>query len=347
VVPHSHDSAPEPFDSPLRVGFSDTSTQRIYTAGSADGSLFVQVADPLDHRREAIIEGGIALLLPLLVLIPASILATWLIVRRILAPIQGLRASIATKDSGNLAAIDQSSLPQELHPIGHSVNLLLERLRQALEAEREFTANSAHELRTPVAGALAQTQMLMAEVPDAIRPRVSQLERSLLHLSRLSEKLLQMSRAEAGIGMTDKPIDLLEILEVVIEDFHRSPVGMGRIRAYSDEDASLPRRIDADAFAIVIRNLLENALIHSPAGSQVDIIVQGDGQISVRNHGPVIEAEQLQNMTARFVRGPTTAAGSGLGLSIVKRLVDQMKATIEFESPASGWPDGLTARLRI
>jgi two-component system OmpR family sensor kinase len=345
VILHSHDSAAKAFDSPLVVGFSDTPTQRIYTAASADGSLYVQVADPLEHRSEAIIEGGLALLLPLLVLIPASIFAILLVVRRMLTPIQSLRASIASKDGGNMVPIDQTSLPQELHPIAHSVNLLLDRLRSALEAEREFTANSAHELRTPIAGALAQTQRLAAELPDSFTARVGQVERSLGHLSRLAEKLLQLSRAEAGIGVTDLPADLRQVLAIVIEDMERSPIGAGRIRWQAGEDSGLQRTVNADAFAIIIRNLLENALIHSPAGSPVEIRSERGGGISIRNHGPVVERQLLDTITGRFVRGSTNIPGSGLGLSIVKRLVEQMNGRIEFASPASGCVDGFEVRL--
>jgi two-component system OmpR family sensor kinase len=345
VLLHSHDSGPEPFSVPLKAGFADTETHRVYTAVTRDGSLFVQIADPLDHRREALFEGGIALLLPLLILIPANIIVIWMVIGRMLRPVQTLRASIAEKDSGNMAAIDQADLPPELQPIGHSVNLLLDRLRSALEAEREFTANSAHELRTPIAGALAQTQRLAAEVPDAVRPRVSQVERSLVQLSRLSEKLLQLSRAEAGIGMTESSTDLINVLTVVVEDLGRSPAGRDRIHMAAGDNVTIIRNIDADAFAIMIRNLLENALIHSPAGSSVEMSVTADGGIDIRNHGQVLDPRLLETITGRFVRGATTARGSGLGLSIVLRLVGQVGGTIEFISPATGWPDGLQVRL--
>ena len=130
----------------------------------ADGMTFVQVADAMDNRTEAVMEGSMALFLPVLVLIPVSVLLIWLIVRRALAPVDDLREAIEEKDGGNLAPVPSSMLPRELRPIASSVNRLLSRLQAAFDAEREFTANSAHELRTPIAGALAQTQMLIAEL---------------------------------------------------------------------------------------------------------------------------------------------------------------------------------------
>ncbi len=112
----------------------------------------MQVADSLDHRKEAATEGGFALLLPGLLLLPLSVLAVIYIVKRAVRPVDQLRQAISSKDSGNLSEIELDRMPVELQPIMHSVNLLLTRLRGALEAERELTANSAHELRTPIAG---------------------------------------------------------------------------------------------------------------------------------------------------------------------------------------------------
>ncbi|HEV7322628.1 MAG TPA: ATP-binding protein [Ensifer sp.] len=342
----SQDGAPEPFAVPLAVGFSQTATHRIYTAGTADGSLFVQVADALEHRSEALMEGGTALLLPLLFLIPGSIFAIILVVRATLSPVAQLRDEIHTKDSGNLAPIDESALPKELRAIARSVNLLLARLKSALEAEREFTSNSAHELRTPIAGALAQTQRLLSEVPPGFRQRTAQIERALLHLGRLAEKLLQMSRAEAGIAISDERQDLLPVLMVVTQDLERSSLGAGRLDVHVEAGTTLERPIRADAFAIVLRNLLENALIHSPARSRVRVHVDLNG-IRVANESAVIEADVLANLTKRFARGPTEASGSGLGLAIVQRLVEQMHGQLSIASPPRGQISGFEVEVRL
>ncbi|MDS7595049.1 HAMP domain-containing sensor histidine kinase [Agrobacterium tumefaciens] len=345
VVLHSHDSSTEPFEVSLDPGFSETSTQRIYTIATPDGNYVLQVADAFANRREAIQEAGTALLLPVLILIPASIIAVVVVVRRTLYPIRTLRDEIGRKDGGNLAPLETEPLPAELHPIARSVNLLLERLRSAIEAEREFTANSAHELRTPIAGALAQTQRLRADIPPELSPRVENIEKSLSHLSHLAEKLLQMSRAEAKIGVTDTSSDIIPVLELVVDDMSRSVLGTRRIRFSNDYDGSLACRIGADAFGIVIRNLLENALIHSPPESPVDVRVQQDGTITVINPAPVMDEALLPKLTTRFTRGPTEAEGSGLGLAIVKKLVEQSGGELMLASPATGRIDGFEARV--
>ena len=340
------DGAPEPFAVPLATGFSQTATHRIYTAGTTDGSLYVQVADAMEHRTEALMEGGTALLLLLLVLIPGSILAIVFVVRSTLSPVSQLRDDILTKDSGNLAPIDEATLPRELRAIARSVNLLLARLKAGLEAEREFTSNSAHELRTPIAGALAQTQRLAREVPPEYQPRTAQIERALVHLSRLAEKLLQMSRAEAEIAISDEQHDLLPVLMVVMQDLERSALGANRLNVQVAKGTVLERPIRVDAFAIVLRNLLENALIHSPPGSRVDLHVDPMG-IRVTNESAVVAADVRANLTKRFVRGPTEASGSGLGLAIVERLVEQMQGELRIASPARGRTQGFEVEVRL
>ena len=345
VILHSHDAPATAYDVPLKISFHDTPRYRIYTESSADGSIFLHVADAFKNRREASRESGVALLWPLLALIPASIIAIGIIVGRSLRPIDRLRSQISTKDGGNMAPVERETLPRELQPIAHSVNLLLTRLRAALDAEREFAANSAHELRTPIAGALAQTQRLVEELPPgALQGRARQVETSLGKLARLSEKLLQLSRAEAGIG-GGEPVDLSPILSLVIEDARRMPLAHGRLHVVPETFPPLERPVNSDAFAIVVRNLVENALLHSPPGSPVEIELQPQGVIRIVNPGAVLGPELLAGIRSRFSRGPTSAPGSGLGLAIVSSLVEQMGGELRLLSPAEGRQDGFEARI--
>lgn len=348
VILHSHDISPKPFAAPLKRGFFEDESFRFYTVPAIDNTIFVQVADSMAHRTEAAVEGGLALLLPVLVLVPVSILGVWLIVRRSIAPVNDLRQAIASKDSGNLAAIDLPILPRELQPIVLSVNRLLGRLRSALKAEREFTANSAHELRTPLAGALAQTQMLKSELrgKDA-RSRAAQIESSLQKLIRLVEKLMQLARAEARIGSADEPVDLARILELVINDFQRAAGLSGRIRYRRDQDAELRHAVSEDAFAITVRNLIENALIHGNHDEPVDIRLEASGIIRIINDGPVLGPAEMASIRKRFSRGKTASPGSGLGLSIAAELASQMNATLALHSPAPHRQTGFEAVLQF
>ncbi|MGV2183929.1 ATP-binding protein [Rhizobium rhizogenes] len=347
VILHSHDAPPIAYEVPLKIGFHNTPKYRIYTESSMNGTIFLHVADAFKNRREASRESGVALLWPLLALIPASILAIWFAVGRSLRPIDRLRSDIATKDGGNMVPLESDTLPRELQPIARSVNLLLERLRSALEAEREFTANSAHELRTPIAGALAQTQRLIAELPAGpLVERAGRIETSLSNLGRLAEKLLQLSRAQAGIGTGDKPVDLMAVIETIIGDYDRDTGTAGRILLESNPDETLIRNVDIDAFAIVMRNLIENALIHGPTDDEVTVKVDGD-VIRILNGGHALSLEELAGLKKRFWRGKTKASGSGLGLAIAERIVGQIGGRLVLLSPAAGRADGFEARITL
>lgn len=347
VILHSHDAPPVAYEVPLKIGFHNTPKYRIYTESSMNGTIFLHVADAFKNRREASRESGVALLWPLLALIPASILAIWFAVGRSLRPIERLRSDIATKDGGNMVPLESDTLPRELQPIARSVNLLLERLRSALEAEREFTANSAHELRTPIAGALAQTQRLIAELPRGpLVERAGRIETSLSNLGRLAEKLLQLSRAQAGIGTGDKPADLMAVIETIIGDYDRDTGTAGRILLESNPGETLIHNVDIDAFAIVMRNLIENALIHGPTDDEVTVKVDGD-VIRILNGGHLLSPEELADLKKRFWRGKTKAAGSGLGLAIAERIIGQIGGRLDLLSPAAGRADGFEARITL
>jgi len=348
LILHSHDAPTTPYDVPLKIGFHNTPKYRIYTESSLNGTLFLHVADAFKNRREASRESGVALLWPLLALIPGSIVAIWFIVGRSLRPIDRLRSEIATKDGGNMVPLESDTLPRELQPIGRSVNLLLGRLRSALEAEREFTANSAHELRTPIAGALAQTQRLIAELPRGpLTERAGRIETSLSNLGRLAEKLLQLSRAQAGIGTGDKPADLIAVIETVIGDYDRDTGTPGRILLENRAGGKLIRNIDIDAFAIVMRNLIENALIHGPTDDEVTVRIDQGSTIHILNGGNVLSQEELSGLKKRFWRGKTKASGSGLGLAIAERIVAQIGGRLDLLSPATGQADGFEARIAL
>lgn len=346
VLIRSHDAPEKAFDTPLKAGFWKDASYQFYTATSEDRRVFIQVADAFENREEAVREGAIALFLPLVFLIPVSGMLIWLVVRRAVRPVGELRREIETKDGGNMEPIDASMLPRELQPIAVSVNLLMTRLRTALDAEREFTSNSAHELRTPIAGALAQTQMLIAELTESSsRHRAGQIEASLTRLSHLAEKLLQLSRAEAGIGITDKPVDLSRVLDMVLTDFWRSMADPTRLVFHRTAGAQLTGPFSEDAFAIVLRNLIENALVHGTAGMPVEVFLENGGPVRIVNGASAITEAELASIRKRFSRGKTEAAGSGLGLSIVERLLGQMNGRLVLFSPASGRNDGFEARI--
>ena len=212
----SHDADPGIFAALPREGFTNTSTHRIYGASAVSDTLYIEVAEPLAHRREAALEAGIALLVPLFVLIPVSLFGIWWVVRLSLRPVIEFQHSIEARGASDLSPVNKDRLPEEFEPTAVAVNRLLERLNRALDAERSFTANSAHELRTPLATALAKVQRLKTQLEGQhLKKNVLEVEQALRGLSTLSGKLLELAKAEGGGALSHKPHDLVPILAMI------------------------------------------------------------------------------------------------------------------------------------
>ena len=345
-TPDAADAPADLYDGGPSRGFRTVGDFRTYSETDPHSGITLTVAETTDHRHEAIADSTRTLFWPLLLLLPLSIGGIWLAVRSSLAPVKRLSSEIATRDASNLAPIDASDQPSELRPFAETIGRLIERLKTALDAERAFAANSAHELRTPIAGALAQTQLLLAELdgsPGA--SRAAEIEQALKRLAGLSEKLLQISRVDAGLGAVETPVDLMPVLDLLIKDFRANLVTPERLVYLHPAGVTLMARMDMDAFAIAVRNLIENALNHGGKDSAVEIEVGADRTVSVRNRGPAVPAEVLAGLTNRFARGPTAAGGSGLGLAIVATIMRQSGGALELHSPAIGHVDGFEAVL--
>lgn len=346
VLLRSHDAEDAVFPPFGGLGFVDTPTHRIYFDAALQGTVTIAVAEPLAHRRAAANAAFLRLALPLGLLVPLSLLGVWGVVRASMAPIQALRKGIEARGNWDLAPVVDDGLPSEIEPIAEAVNHLLDRLRRALEAERNFTANSAHELRTPVAAALAQTQRLISETRDpAARDRALHIETALRRLSRLSEKLMQLARAEGGRLQTAQTTNIAPVLGMVADETARSTHAADRI------DLSIPAppvlsNIDPDAFGILARNLIENALKHGSQEEPVRVALSQDGVLTVTNGGPPVPQEVLRRLSRPFERGHTTADGTGLGLAIAKAIASGAGGDLTLTSPAKGQSTGFEARFR-
>jgi two-component system OmpR family sensor kinase len=348
VLLRSHDAPEQPYGAPLKTGFLNTDAHRIYTEGTASGTLFIQVAETHEHRHAAIVDAGLSLVVPLALLVPLSALATAFIVRQCMAPVLKVQQEISRRGSGNLTPIGSAGVVTELSPITTAVDRLIDRLRAALDSERTFTANSAHELRSPLASALAQLQRLAGTLEKpAQQERLRAIELELRRLIDLTEKLMQLSRAEAGMALASRTTDLRPFLELMIDDLRHAPRAAGRIELVVDPAARLVSRMDVDAFAIVVRNLIDNALLHGTASEPVRVSVGPGAQLSFVNAGPIVAATELKGLTRRFVRGTTEVGGVGLGLAIVETIVGQSGGRLELRSPASGRSDGFEAVVTL
>lgn len=335
LLMRSHAAPAEPYPIPLQVGFHPLDERRFYVEASKDGAYWIKVAEHAGHRGQTFWRMLETLLLPLGVLIPLSLLAIHLSVRGVRDSVRRLDRELAQRDSRELQPIDTATLPIELLQLGETVNTLMSRLQSALEAERHFAANSAHELRTPIAAAMAQLDVLRDELkqPPAAE-RLAKARTMLERLERTSVKLLQLARAESGERLAMQGMDLLPVANMLVRDLtFRSR------RAVNVTQPGQPVRIvsDTDALGIVIQNLLENADRYGTPETPIEVVMTPQGELIVRNDCEAIPPATLFSLRERFVRGNHTQTGSGIGLSIVDTILRQCHATLRLESPC--YPD--------
>lgn len=331
----------------LPPGFHTTGRLRTYTEAAVRGTLVVTSAEELGHRGAAVWRAVRALVWPLVALVPIALAGVWLAIRLALRPVVAFRRDIEARGRGNLAPVAAGGLPDELAPVAAAVNALMERLRGALEAERGFTANSAHELRTPIAAALAQTQRLLAELPEgAPRQRARDVAGALRRLSRLSEKLLQLAKAEGGGLLAERAAPLAPVLRHVIAELDQQSDRSTDLAVTLPPDGGPLSDLDPDAFAVLARNLIENALKHGAPDTPVEVRL-ADDRLVVSNRGPVVPAERLEQLLRPFERGPTVANGSGLGLAIAAAVCRGAGLSLQLASPIPGEADGFQVVVRF
>lgn len=329
-------------------GFTTSQDKHLYSFSDIESGFRVVVIERTGHRQEALLESILSLLLPLGALVPFAALGIWFVIRRSLKPLDHLRSEVEQRDSRDLSPLLDREYPEELAAIKHAIAGLIERLRLALEAERTFAANSAHELRTPLAGALAQVQRLSIEMEgDQGQERLEEIGFSLRHLSELSEQLLQLSRLESGFARSGKMTYLSETLAIIVQDFQAGTAIEDRLILTNSDNHELRGNITRDAFAIVLRNLIQNAFKHGVEGGNVTIDITSPFSLSILNDASPIPDTMLEQLGEPFKRGATSAEGTGLGLSIVRSVMKQCDGTLNLRTKTIGTKTLFEAEIRF
>ncbi len=332
---------------PATEGYS-TVTQngrewRVYT--HVAGSPALQVAHALDERREIVAKNVLRTLLPIAALIPFLAVLVWYAVGRGLKPLDAMSRAVAKRRPDAMAPLAEAGLPSELLPLAASLNALLARLDETLSAQRRFTADAAHELRTPLAALKLQVE-LAERAPDgpARATALAELKLGVDRAARLTEQLLTLARLEPEAPTRSfGDVDLPQLARDAV--VARAALAQGkRIDLGIARSAPMHVRGDAASLAMLLANLLDNALRYTPEGGRVDVAIdEADGHavLSVTDTGPGIPAAERARVFERFHRGTSAtdapeAGGSGLGLSIVRRIADAHDATVTLDAGPDG-----------
>ena len=306
----------------------------------------VQVAETTVKRRRLVRDIVLSSLVPTLLIAIATLVIVWFGVKRGLAPLARLSEQIKERSPRDLRPVDVGPVPEEAKPMVSALNDLLGQVEEANSNQQRFLANAAHQLRTPLAGLQAHTELALAQpVPDACRIELEQVHLATVRTARLANQLLALARAEPG-GSREaglEALDLRRIVESAADEWvHRA---LARDIDLGFDLAEAKVRGNEFLLREALANMVHNALEYTPAGGHVTVRTgthqRGDGAravLEVEDDGPGIPPEQRAQVVQRFYRVPGTAGtGSGLGLAIVSEIAGSHGASMEIgEAAAAG-----------
>ncbi|MGF6633061.1 ATP-binding protein [Paraburkholderia sp. MM6662-R1] len=302
--------------------------------GVAQTDRYVQVAQPVAVREELALQLALHTLWPLGVLLPVTIALVLLVVARGLAPIGGLSRALATRSIDSLEPLRlDGNLPVEIRPLVEALNDLLQRLHTASQAQRTFIADAAHELRSPLAALKLQLQA--ASRDGSLRGEGQTLERVEHRVNRiihLVQQLLTLAREDAQPVTSTVPVSLRRIGEQAVSDcsvlaeLREIDLGLECEHARAPNDAYTVLA-EPHSISVLLGNLINNAIRHTPAGGRVDVVLRRTGErvgFEVVDSGSGIPEAELERVFDPFYRGDESKGeGSGLGLAIVARIAER------------------------
>lgn len=342
---------------------------RVYVHRLRDGSR-IAVSQETRIRDQIARQSALYATLPLLLLVPVLLAVMLMLIRLMLRPLAELSRTVDARQEHDLKPLPKTGLPTELQPFVNAINGLLGRTGAAMESQRRFVADAAHELRSPLAALSLQAERLHAAPmsPEATE-RLETLQAGIRRSRHLLEQLLLLARAQnarwgqgqaaATAASAPAAVAVLPVMRRVLEDLlplaDQKGLNLGISAAPGvthDAEADERIRVSADEMALytLLRNLADNAIRYTPAGGQIDLWVDRRGAevvMAVQDNGPGIPAEERARVVDPFYRVLGTGeSGSGLGLSIVDTLVGNLKGRLRLDD-AVGHTRGLLAEVTL
>ena len=305
--------------------------------------FFIQVAETRNQRTEIQQQIIFWIVLPQLVLLISALILVRFAVKRGLSPILYLNEKIISRSYKDLKAIDIQNVPLEIDRLVGSLNNLMSELDNAIKSENRFVNDAAHQLRTPLAGILAQIQLAQdSKDPKEIHNRLEQISNSSKRLIHIINQLLSLSKTqpEAMHSSTFIKMDLVSLTKKTIEDLFAladlKKIDLG----YEGLNESAFIMGDEQKLYDLIHNLVENAIKYTPPSGKVNVSIEVKNNklcLIVEDTGKGIPKDDQPNIFKRFYRGDNVTqsgddAGAGIGLAIVKEIANMHDATIEIDS---------------
>ena len=322
-------------------------TYRVLIRTLRDGQR-IAVAQETEVRDDIAQDSAFLTVLPLLILAPTLLLVVTYLLRKMLRPVAQLAAEVDARNEQALHPLQTVNLSSEIQPFVNAINRLLGRVGEAMESQRRFVADAAHELRSPLTALSLQAERLnAAEMSDEARQRLATLRQGIERGRKLLEQLLSLARAQSAVPAPAQAVSVRSVYRRVLEDL--LPLAEAKsldIGMVDGPDAKVLAH-EMDLFTLV-RNLADNAIRYTPDGGRVDLSVRQAGRqviLEVEDNGVGIPAAERERVLDPFYRvlgsGQT---GSGLGLSIVQAIAQRLGARLEL-SDATQFPKGLKVRL--
>ncbi len=312
----------------------------------------IQIAQPKHTRAGFINEIAARMAIPILLQLPLLGFFIWFAVGKSLRPLLVISEGIKERNAVSLATFPTDHVPLEITPVIQELNALLTRLAAALAAQRRFVADAAHELRTPLTALQLQLGVLeRAKTEEERKKLMHKLQAGIIRSAHLVQQLLTLARLEPeAASRAYQPVTLTALVRAAIEN-HTEEAAAKSIDLGASHLTELAVTGDADGLAVLLNNLVDNALRFTPTGGKVDISIHAEAQqavIAVEDNGIGIPESQRERVFERFHRVLGTGVeGTGLGLAIVKNILDQHRGTIAVTTPQSGSGTRMEIRLPL
>ena len=336
-------------DNGFAISLIDGQRWRVYAITSEKDGMQVQVAESMEIRDKLRNTIALRILVPMLVALPLLGGLIWYGVGRAMQPLHKIAEDVEHRHLDHLSPIQGGEIPVEAQSLVNALNALFLRLQQAFENERRFTADAAHELRTPLAALKTQAQVALRARDEGARGEaLRQVIAGVDRATHMVQQLLTLARLDPRRGVVaDCQTDLGEVVTGVLTEL--APTALAKdIELSLEGEAGCPVKGDKDMLAILARNLVDNAIKYTPAGGVVEVRLEHEGpwiDLVVADSGPGIPPGKRERVFERFYRVlGTETAGTGLGLSIVKRVAELHQAEIRLEDSPRG---GLQVRVRF